>query len=332
MNTSFDFAKQIKVIGQENQKKLENKKVLVIGIGALGTVVSDLLARAGMQLLLADFDIVDRSNLPRQILFDQNDINKPKAETAFNKLKGLNNKIKFYNEKVDSLFLNRIFLKENFNIIVDCTDNLQTRFIIDDFCQGKNIPFVYGAVVGSKGMLFNVIPRKTSFRNIFNHVEKGEVCSEEGILNSVSATIASLQAGECIKILLEQNYCKDLIYFNLSTNTFNYIKINKSVRNVNEINLKYSSKTEKEIKEKYISEIIVRPCKTKASYIANHKSLKPNLQVLKEKYEVVMDAGILIVLKTKGGEVIVQKYGELLFKTCTDEKLIKEVATDIFLS
>ena len=356
----LDLIRQSKLIGEENQKILENKKVLIIGIGALGTVASELLARTGARLILVDSDIVDKTNLQRQILFDNNDVGKLKAETAYNKLKAVTTRIKFFNERANKNFLENLFQKEKFDIIIDCTDNITSRFIIDDFCQKFKVPFVYGAVVGSKGMLYNVIPGKSSFRQVFGHAAKGEVCSEEGILNSVSAVIGSLQAGECMKILLEKDYCKDLIYFNLFTNTFNYVKINKKIELIeikkedNKENYfkksNYSELSDKEIdriyendqsneekfadeiKEEYVSQIVVKPCKTRAGFTARHSSLKPNFDTLKLKYEVLTDAKIVLLLKTKAGEVLVQKHGELLFKTCNDQKLIKDVATDIFLS
>src|SRR3989344_6084298 len=127
------YSRQIllKEIGREGQKLLQDKKVAIVGVGALGTVAAELLARAGVgNLILVDRDMVEESNLQRQTLFDEKDIGKNKAAAAEQRIKKINSDIKV---EFHSIHLNpqNIDVLQSADLILDCTDNLQTRFLIN---------------------------------------------------------------------------------------------------------------------------------------------------------------------------------------------------------
>ena len=167
MNQSLErFSRQILLqhIGEESQKILMDSYAVIVGCGALGTVSSSYLARAGIgQIRIIDRDFIEESNLQRQILFDENDIseNIPKAIAAQRKLQKINTKTNIEGIVTDVNYSNIEELTKGADIIIDGTDNFETRFLINDFCVKNNIPWIYGACIGSKGLTMNIIPSKT---------------------------------------------------------------------------------------------------------------------------------------------------------------------------
>jgi len=172
-------------IGKKGQSKLRKSTVAIVGLGALGSVSAELLARAGIgKLIVIDRDIVELSNLQRQSLYDESDIGKPKAIAAKEKLSKINSEIKidifiddlnrenidkilslrgkYIDEKFNKIVENNKKNKNNIDLILDCTDNLETRFLVNDFSIKNKIPFIYSSAVGSKGYVFNVMPVKNS--------------------------------------------------------------------------------------------------------------------------------------------------------------------------
>src|SRR3989338_464158 len=206
-------------IGAEKQKLLEKSSVTVVGIGALGTVVSELLTRSGVKkLILIDRDVVELSNLQRQALFNEADVDKLKVFAAKEKLEKINSNIKIEAHCVDLDCENINLIKSD--LVIDCTDNFETRFLINDFCLKENIPWIYGAVIGSHGMTLNIFHKKTPcFRCVFKEPTKLlGTCDTEVIINTIPHVIAGIQVTEAIKILTKQAYNKELIYYDLWKN------------------------------------------------------------------------------------------------------------------
>ena len=219
-------------IGKKGQAELVKSSVAIVGLGALGSVSAQLLARAGIgRLVLVDRDIVELSNLQRQPLFDENDVGKPKALTAKEKLGKINSdaEIQFFVDDLNSESIEKILNKE-INLVLDGTDNLETRFLINDFSVKNKIPFVYSSAVGSKGYVFNVIPDKTAcLRCFLKEAAALDTCETAGILNTITNLIPSIQANEAIKILLKKaNPEKNLLFFDVWKNELSKIKINKN--------------------------------------------------------------------------------------------------------
>jgi len=196
-------------IGKERQKVLMNSSAVVIGCGALGTVSSSYLTRAGIgQIRIIDRDFIEESNLQRQILFDENDIseNFPKAIAAQRKLQDINTKIKIEAIVTDINYSNIEELTEGADIIIDGTDNFETRFLINDFCVKNNISWIYGACIGSRGLVMNIIPHETPcLRCVFEtmpQIGSFPTCDTAGIIGPIAGIVASLKVAEAIKILL----------------------------------------------------------------------------------------------------------------------------------
>ena len=193
-------------IGEEGQLKLKRAKVLVIGAGGLGCPILQYLTAAGVGTLgVIDNDVVDQSNLQRQILYTIDDIGKSKAETAAKRLSRLNPFVKFnvYNQKLT--IKNALLIFEKYDIIVDGSDNFQTRYLSNDAAILTNKPLVYGSIFKFEGQLsvFN-FNGSASYRCLYpTPPSPGSVpnCSEIGVVGVLPGIIGSLQANEVIKII-----------------------------------------------------------------------------------------------------------------------------------
>ncbi|HII15025.1 MAG TPA: HesA/MoeB/ThiF family protein [Nanoarchaeota archaeon] len=215
----------LKEIGEENQKKLQASKVVIVGLGATGSSSAEMLARAGIgTLILIDRDVVELSNLQRQSLFSESDIGKPKAVAARDSLHTINSEIKVDAYPLDLDHDNISILDSD--LILDCTDNLFTRFLINDYCKQNKKPWIYSAVVGTKGMAMNFLPSsKVCFNCIFSMVEGLDTCSTIGILNTAPSAISAFQATEAIKILTGQKASRDLLHIDVWKQTLEKIKV-----------------------------------------------------------------------------------------------------------
>ena len=197
-------------IGEERQKLLTDSYAVVIGCGALGTVSSSYLTRAGIgHIRIIDRDFIEEGNLQRQILFDENDIAEglPKAVAVQRKLRRVNTKINIEGIVTDVNYANIEKLTKDADIILDGTDNFETRFLINDSCVKNNIPWIYGACIGSRGLVMNIIPSKTPcLRCVFETMpQMGSfpTCDTAGVIGPIAGIIASIQVTEAIKILAE---------------------------------------------------------------------------------------------------------------------------------
>ncbi len=204
------FSRQIlfQHIGEKSQKILMDSYTVVVGCGALGTVSSSYLTRAGIgHIRIIDRDFIEESNLQRQILFDENDIAEglPKAIAAQRKLRQINTDTTIEGIVADVNYANIEELTKDADIIVDGTDNFETRFLINDFCVKNNIPWIYGACIGSRGLTMNIIPSKTPcLRCVFETMPQMgtfPTCDTAGVIGPIAGIIASIQVTEAIKIL-----------------------------------------------------------------------------------------------------------------------------------
>lgn len=194
-------------IGDKGQLKLKKAKVLVIGAGGLGCPVLQYLTAAGVGTIgIVDGDTVDQSNLQRQILYTTQDVGEPKAQTAAARLQQLNPFVKF---NVHATYLdntNAVSLFENYDIIVDGTDNFPTRYLVNDACVLTNKPLVFGSIFKFQGQVavFNYNGSGT-YRCLYptppaaNSVPN---CSDIGVLGVLPGIIGSLQANEVIKLIV----------------------------------------------------------------------------------------------------------------------------------
>jgi len=236
------YSKQILFdpIGEKGQKKLYESRVVLIGCGGLGTVLSNNMVRAGIgNLKIIDKDKVELSNLQRQVLFDEEDVNMkiPKALAAKKKLSKINSTVNI--EAVVQEINNKNigdFIKD-VDLVLDGTDNFSTRLIINEHCVKNKIPWIYGAVAGSCGMVLNVIPdKKICFSCVFGDLPKDIPplnCSTVGILNSAVNIVASIQSTEAFKILTgnEDALIDGLINIDIWNFDISILKIRKNIDN-----------------------------------------------------------------------------------------------------
>ncbi len=237
MNTKKTrYAKQILFhpIGQRGQKALAASKVTIIGLGALGTVSSNQLCRAGIgHLKLVDRDYVEYSNLQRQTLFDEKDALEfiPKAIAAAAKLSAANSEIEIEPLVADISPRNIENIIAGSSLVVDATDNIETRLLINDASVKNNIPWIYGAVLGSIGMTMSIVPGRTPcFRCYTEDIPApGSIpsCDTEGVLSMATGTIASLQSAEALRLLIGLEPTPGMLYLDVWNWDFETLDIEK---------------------------------------------------------------------------------------------------------
>ncbi|MCC3375691.1 ThiF family adenylyltransferase [Cohnella sp. REN36] len=204
------YARQIRFapIGAEGQARIGRAHVAIVGVGALGCVVANQLARAGVgTLTLVDRDVVDASNLQRQLLYDERDAasGTPKAVAAARRLAAANGGIAIRPHAVDLTAANADTLLGGADLVVDGTDNFGVRYLMNEWCVRTGTPWIYGAAVGASGMTMTVLPGQTPcLRCLFPEPPPGgslDTCETAGVVAPIVDTIASIEAMEALKLL-----------------------------------------------------------------------------------------------------------------------------------
>jgi len=196
-------------LGEEGQRQLLASSAVIVGCGAIGASTAQLLARAGVgRLRVIDRDFVEHSNLQRQALFDENDASQslPKAMAAERKLRQLNSEIDIEGVLADLTPQNVAELLDGFDLILDGTDNFETRFLLNDFAVQVCRPWIYAAAVGSYGLTFAIRPGVTAcLACLLETPDAGslleETCDTVGVIGPIVNLVASLEAAEALKIL-----------------------------------------------------------------------------------------------------------------------------------
>lgn len=213
-------------IGAEGQAKLAASRVAIVGCGATGSSVVGLLARAGVGFIrVIDRDYVEPSNLQRQTLFDEHDAAEfmPKALAAAKKIAAVNSQMTLDGCVADLTPENIEDLLGDVQLVLDATDNFETRYLINDFAVQKNLPWIYMAAVGAYALTMNVIPGETACLScIFPAAPQGmvETCDTAGILNSAANLIASIGVTEALKFLVgaKDKLRRSLLSFDIWSN------------------------------------------------------------------------------------------------------------------
>ena len=214
INSAMEFADRYSrqvlfpAIGAAGQERIKRSSVAVVGCGATGTCVASLLARAGVGTMrIIDRDYVEPSNLQRQTLFDEADAadSLPKAVAAERKIAAFNSEIQVTGDVADLTPENASALLGSADLILDATDNFETRYLINDFAVKQGKPWIYAAAVGSYAVTMNVIPGETACLScVFPAPPEGtvETCETAGILNSAVNLVGSLAVTEAIQFLV----------------------------------------------------------------------------------------------------------------------------------
>ncbi len=231
------YSRQIvlKEVGGIGQRKLLDSKISLIGLGALGSSAAYYLAAAGVGTLqLIDFDTVEISNLHRQILHFTKDISRKKTSSAADKLNLLNRdcNIEIVNDRI--IPSNSKALLKDSDFVIEGSDNLSTKMLINDTCISLKIPFTIAGVLRFHGQIMTVVPEnKTScYRCVFGDITEGDTsmsCSQAGVIGFVPGILGCLEANEALKYILNIGdlLTNQIMYVDLLKNSFNFIEIHR---------------------------------------------------------------------------------------------------------
>ncbi|MCH2149720.1 MAG: ThiF family adenylyltransferase [Phycisphaerales bacterium] len=198
-------------VGEDGQSLLASARVLVAGCGALGCAVADLLARAGVgSLRLVDRDLVELSNLQRQVLYAEPDVGMAKADAAANRLASINSTIDIDAHVTDINPMTVGGLAEGCDVIVDGLDNFETRYLLNDVSVSMSVPYIYGGAVGTEGLSFPILPGENSacLRCVFPDPPPSgatATCDTAGVLGPIITMVAAHEALQVLKLLLKQD-------------------------------------------------------------------------------------------------------------------------------
>ncbi|CDA84344.1 uncharacterized protein BN772_02776 [Bacteroides sp. CAG:754] len=193
-------------IGEEGQKKLLDAKVLIVGVGGLGSPIALYLAGAGVGCIgLVDDDVVSISNLQRQVLYSEKELGKSKAVCAAERLSALNSEIKIQPYSTRLTGDNAFDIIGEYDMVVDGCDNFATRYLINDICIQQGKPYIYGAICGFEGQVsvFNFGKRKKSYRDLYPDEEemKRMPPPPKGVMGITPAVVGSIEATEVLKVI-----------------------------------------------------------------------------------------------------------------------------------
>ncbi|MBU4490530.1 MAG: ThiF family adenylyltransferase [Actinobacteria bacterium] len=316
-------------IGSEGQAMLGKARVLIVGCGALGTVVADRLARAGVgHLRIVDRDFVELDNLQRQALFNEEHaiMRFPKAVAAEEVLKSVNSDIVIESVVRDVTPANMEELLLGCDLAMDATDNLETRFLLNDACVKTGTPWVHGAAVGSCGQEMPIIPGETACFRCFLVVPPGEPlqgCDVLGVLNTVTGIIADIQSTHAIR-LLTGNHIADakMTFVDIWENEFQQFAVARvpgcpccAQGDYSFLNRKSTSWTSS-------------LCGRNAVQITPAASAEIDLESLARdlsKVGRVMDNGYLLVFGIDGYEMTVFPTGRAIIKGTTDQQIARSL-------
>lgn len=219
--------------GEEGQRRLLDSSVVIVGCGAIGSHIANTLTRAGVgRIKIVDRDYIELNNLQRQMLFDEEDIERglPKAIAAAEKLRKVNSQVEIEPLVADVHHRNVEEIIKGVDLVLDGTDNFETRYLLNDACVKHDTPWIYGGAVASYGMTMNIIPHQTPcFRCLFVQIPPPgatPTCDTVGILGAVPALIGAIEANEALKLLTGKGRLNQgLIHVDLWENTFEAFQV-----------------------------------------------------------------------------------------------------------
>ncbi len=208
--------------GEKALKNLRKSRVVIVGCGALGSRTAEALARLGVKLFLVDMDVVGKENLETQLYYKE-DIGKPKASALANRLSQFT-KVKAV---VEELNQDTVRLLDR-GLVVDGTDNFETRFLINDYCVKNNKAWVFGAVLRNQGMAALFKPTGPCYSCVFSMPKSFQTCDTVGVSNEAAAIVSSIQSSLAVKHLLGKRISQELIVIDLEKYSFEKIKMKKN--------------------------------------------------------------------------------------------------------
>jgi len=318
-------------IGEKGQEKLLNSAVAIVGCGALGTVAANNLARAGVgKITIIDRDFVELSNLQRQMLFDENDVGEPKAVAASKKLIAINSEIEVYPVIKDLNYSNVEELIGKVDLVIDGTDNIQTRMLVNDVCVKNDIPWIYTGAIGTSGMSMNILPGKACIRCLYPGVPKAgslPTCDTMGVLNTATVIMGSIESTEALKILLghydnEESTNSNLIVYDTWNHSFDSIIVKKNEK------CQCCGNENYEFIDSDDQEIITSLCGRNAIQITPADPKELSLKQIAGKLEKlgkVKCSDFIMIFTTDETEISLFRDGRAIIKGTNDEKIARSI-------
>lgn len=317
-------------IGKDGQKLIHEGSVLIVGCGALGTILANNLVRAGVgKIRIVDRDFVESNNLQCQILFDEEDARQllPKAVASAQKLRKINSEISIESEVLDVNPRNIEALIASVDLVLDATDNMETRLLINDACVKNRIPWIYAGATGSYGMTMNIIPTKSACLRCFidqlPRLGSMPSCDTVGLLNSVPSVIASFQSTETLKILTRQSKPENrLLYIDLWQRKFSLVRLKRRADCPTCVQQRF------DFLDGNLYPAFFSLCGRNAVQISPAKVGRVNLERLKKNLAPIAEAsynGFFLSFKIKQYELIIFPEGRMMVKGTTEESIARSL-------
>ncbi|MHA1835885.1 MAG: HesA/MoeB/ThiF family protein [Candidatus Odinarchaeia archaeon] len=320
-------------IGEAGQEKIKKSRVAIIGLGGLGWLTGLQLTGMGVGYLkLVDRDVVELSNIQRQLIYSEEDIGKSKAEAMAQKLQRINSDITIDPLTV-SISLDSIHeVLENVDIVIDCLDNFQARKILNYGCVKGNLPLIYSAAIRSYGVVHTIIPGKSAcLECIYGDIDslEAESCAQVGVLPTILGVISSSVSHEVLNLILQNEplLADYLLIVDMKTFSFDKIKITRNnnckICGVNPISLQQYDKIRVE-----------SLCAKGAFMVSPSTNLKLDLNrvkdILASKFKINKSGSLFLELTYCGSiSVTIVKSGSMLVKGLKDSKRSKKIYEEI---
>jgi adenylyltransferase/sulfurtransferase len=331
MENRYSRQEILQNIGEKGQKKLKESSILIVGCGALGTAAANNLARAGIgKISILDRDFVELNNLQRQMLFDENDVGEPKAVAATRKLKLINSSIEVEPIVKDLNHTNVEEIIKGVDLVLDGTDNILTRMLINDVCIREEIPWIYTGAIGTSGMTMNILPGAACIRCLYPHIPRPgslPTCDTMGVLNTITVIMGSMASTEAIRILLgeakpENDHDGCLIVYDAWDHSMDEILVRKNDE------CRCCSLEEYEYLNSEDREIITSLCGRNAIQITPADPKEMDLRELASNLEhlgSIKCADFILLFKTEKYEISVFKDGRAIIKGTNDPNIARSV-------
>jgi len=316
-------------IKEEGQMKLLDSSAAVVGCGALGTVAANNLARAGVgKISIIDRDFIELNNLQRQMLFDEKDVGEPKAVAAAEKVQSINSEIEVEAVVKDLNHTNAEDILKGSDVVLDGTDNILTRMLVNDVCVKHETPWIYTGAIGTSGMTMNIIPGKACLRCLYPTITKiGSLptCDTMGVLNTITVIMGSMETTEALKILLgsgKEGIDSNLIVYDAWNNSYDdvIVRKNEECPCCVENNYDYLYTEDREV--------ITSLCGRNAIQITPADPKELSLTEMATKLEPlgkVKNTPLILIFKTEKEEISLFKDGRAIIKGTNDEKVARSV-------
>lgn len=311
-------------IGEDGQRALKKGRIVIIGLGGLGSIMADALVRCGVgNILLIDRDFVELSNLQRQTLYDEEDIGLPKAEVAHSRLVAINSEINLDFRVADVNGNNILDIINDKDLVLDASDNMRIRYILNDACVKEKIPWIYSAVRSTYGMTMNILPEKGPCLSCLlpNKPDPGsfETCASAGILFSLPRMIGDIASTEAVKFLVGKDTREEMLSIDPWRDEFDLTKVKRrdDCKCCVENKFIYLDKEE---------DITTDLCGQDAVQVSPADAREIDLSDLSDRYkDAEMLGESMLRIRSNGYELNIFKDGRLIVKGTTDKNKAKSL-------